>query len=111
MTNLVNHAANRWVVYDINRVPDSTQTQSLHNKSLVFVEANGATHQRDGHARRRFIALSSSGHLWSAVCPNQLPVTIDCDAESSSISTPRSRETSSGSLSSSSPAKVARTTF
>ena len=63
MTNLVNHAANRWVVDYINRVPDPTQTQSLHNKSLVLVESNGATYQRDGHARRRFIPLSSSGHL------------------------------------------------
>ncbi len=63
MPNLVNHAAHRRVVHDVNGMSDSAKTESLNDQTVAPVEPDRAPHQCHGDTRCTIVALSSSGHV------------------------------------------------
>jgi len=54
MPHLVNHAADFGAVLELDRVPNSPQTEAAHDISLIALEPDGALEQRhlDGAALR-----------------------------------------------------------
>src|SRR5688572_6560620 len=99
MTHLVNHAADRIGVGQLNRVVDAAQTHPLDDRRLLLVESDRALDERhlDALRLRRFLrCFFRHNYLIAAI---------------SSRSLPRSRATAAGDLRHSSPLKVARTTL
>src|SRR5687767_2890480 len=101
MTHLVNHAARRRRIRQLDRVIQSAQPHALDNRRLLFVESDGTLHERHLEALR-------FGGFLRCFFGHKIRQLFD---DISSTSLPRSRATAAGSLRHSRPLNVARTTL